>query len=858
MAEPALPPDQTAVLAKQKARNRALAVSRSRQAQAAEAGKAKLTFADRARAARESEAASKPSFTDDWLGRAAQGSRQVVRGAVGLLDMVPRAVTGLQNLGPNFRNASQPYGPREKTVTPQELFGGDLPTDFVDRYMPTVSGHENDVLNLPLEVAGGLLAGGGFRNLVGGGRAAARTGARETAVLPETLAAAPVARTGVVPAVARGARTVGQALARAGVRTGVTTAGMIGGRKLGGYAGRSIGEALGGEQWGKFGEHYGEEAGGIVVPGAIDAARVPFYRGMNYAYTKPGDVNTPGSSAHTLQAMDDLGYITDLGHVGNAAAANLLDITAGLPAGGAPAQRSRVDLYNNLEQSIANAAAERRRLAMGGSGPLDQFSGVGRNIDEVNIGTRANQAGVEARGAPDIDAGIPSRGIHQALERNYNDPRTGLHREDPATGEPILGRDDPIVVQSEHGAYNEILADPETAQVPAQQALDIVRGELTGSSNLVVDPALEARIDAQVAALQNQRASYAPGSPTLARIDESIATLEDSRGANRGPSFQAQRDLRARGRTRGGIDVLGEQIGDASYAAKTATMRQAAEDRGLGNVFDTAEAEAGRLLRQREATDKLDPDRTGQEGFNQLFKSGKGDLEQLEALMEHAPADTGMAFADALELGGRGKAAAGTRDMNPAAYKPEEIVRLWDNASPQARDVYAPQGTPLRRHMEAVVTAARADSLRSAARTKPGRGSTTIGGPQRYFTNPVSLITGGTIAGSLLGVPGLGFLAGTLPHAAARLVGNRFTDPNFVRNVVHPPGVRGTLDLSRLLAAAVGGNAEPPGEPVSTNAPASISNPRGPGVGKKALTAIDRKAGEFVRRPLRTLGLPGF
>jgi hypothetical protein len=301
-----------------------------------------------------------------------------------------------------------------------------------------------------------------------------------------------------------------------------------------------------------------------------------------------------------------------------------------------------------------------------------------------------------------------------------------------------------------------------------------------------------------------------------ARNNMVIDHIQSQMAANRGPSFQAQRDLREWGRTRDNATVLDERISRESADAKTATMRQAAADRGLGDVFDTTEAEASRLLAQRDAISGLLPDAnnvrpTGQEGFNALFnKGGAGDLEQLTALLEHAPAETGLTFADRMELAGRGKASAGTAHVNPSAYHPEAIVNLWDNASPQARDVYAPQGTPLRTHLDALVAASRADTLRTAARTKPGRGSNTLGGPQRFFQNPLALAGIGAGAGSLFGFPALGALLPLIPSAMARLVGNRFTDPTFTRNVIHPPSLRDSLDLSRLLAAAVGGNSGTP------------------------------------------------
>jgi hypothetical protein len=344
----------------------------------------------------------------------------------------------------------------------------------------------------------------------------------------------------------------------------------------------------------------------------------------------------------------------------------------------------------------------------------------------------------------------------------------------------------------------------------ADPAIGVVRGELTDSSNLIVDPALQARLEAEHADLlyRRQGVNYPP---TLERIDQELTANAAAQAANRGPSFQAQRDLRTRGRNRGGIDVLGERVGDASYAAKTATMRQAAADRGLAGVFDATETEASRLLRQRDALKELLPNDnnvrpTGQEGFNSLFsKSGAGDLEQLGALLEHAPAETGQAFADRFELAGRGKVSAGTQDVNPAAYDPSRIVQLWDNASPEARDAYAPPGTPLRRYVEAQVAVNRADTLRTAARTKPGRGSNTLGGPQRFFTNPLTLATGGAAAGALsFGVPGLGALVGLLPSATARFFGSRLTDPRFVERIIHPPTVGESLSLPRILGAAVG------------------------------------------------------
>jgi hypothetical protein len=118
-------------------------------------------------------------------------------------------------------------------------------------------------------------------------------------------------------------------------------------------------------------------------------------------------------------------------------------------------------------------------------------------------------------------------------------------------------------------------------------------------------------------------------------------------------------------------------------------------------------------------------------------------------------------------------------------------------------------------------------------------------------------MAGGTALGSLAGFPGLGLLLGTLPTAAARLVGNRFTDPRFVQNVVHPPGVRGTLDLSRLLAAAVGGNApsdgaDQPGLLPGTN-DVFLPSPR-----KKAANEALRTADDLARSPLKTLRVPGF
>ena len=806
-----------------------------------------------------------PSVFEDVVGGAGQAAHQMLRGATGILDLPAAAVVGAGNIPDTFWNASHPYSPQRHIPTPQEYFGkpGEpamQPTDLFDKYMPPIPGHENDVLNFPWEVAGGLMAGGGYRGLMSDTRAAAIADAKAGAILP-TLAQAPAVAPGIVSAVSRGAADLGKALVRGGVRaatrTGVTTAGLLAGKYGGGEIGRGIAEAVGGPQYGDLGQHYGEQFGQIFVPGAIDAVKAPFYSGMNKAYVKQGDVNTPGSSAHTLQAMHDIGAPADLGTVGNSAASDIQDYPAGLPMAGGQVRRAREDLYRNLEQGVEDAAAHARTAASGSPvGP--PAPGYGRNVSETSIGQQAIDAGVEAVGQPEPDFNIPSRGIHKALDTAYNDPQTGLHRNDPATGQPILSRNDPIAVQSEHQVYDTIEGRPQTAQAIAQPDVARLRGELTQSSNLVIDQALHARLLAEQANLEAQlRGVNYP--PTRARIEQDLQRNAAAQAANHGPSFQAQRDLRDLGHERSGGVVLNQRISNESNAAKTATMRQAAEDRGLGDVFDTTEAEAGRLLGQRESLDKLTKDSQTEPGaFSQLFgKTGGGDLTQLGALMEHAPNPTRMAFADRFELAGRGPAQAGTRDMNPANYRPAEIVQLWDKASPEAKDAYAAQGTPLRRHVEAVVTVARADALRTAGRTKPGKGSSTLGGPQRFFTHPASLIAGGTALGSLAGFPGLGLLLGTLPTAAARLVGNRFTDPRFVQNVVHPPGVRGTLDLSRLLAAAVGGNApsdgaDQPGLLPGTN-DVFLPSPRREAVNKTLQTADD-----LARRPLKTLRVPGF
>ena len=568
-----------------------------------------------------------------------------------------------------------------------------------------------------------------------------------------------VAGPAIVEGVATGGASIPGQVAGAG-RALVTTTGGL----LGGEAGGEIDRALGGS--GEIGSVIGGGLGGGVVPGLVTQAG---WKGLSTAFTND-------SSAARLAAVKRLNQIPgvnipeSLGLVGNKFAGQVEDATAAVPFGGGSAYRAREAQHQGMDTAAREIANQMR------DGPADI-----RGINPSTIGDKVKDLSTAA----DTSAEAAQNAVLNPLYEQ-------------------VGRDEPIDQTAQLAEMDRIRRSSQPQyRAPVETEISNVNASRLDPLNApkVVDPGLEAQLQMQI----NQAKRRLDGANSVENAkaaQDELDSLQAQQTANRGQTFQET----VESRSKTGRRVEGQQPLDAAQtlaikAAQTDAMKQAAQLAGISpEEFDAANARYGELAVQREIFDKISNAPGQGEAYNKLFGgTSRHNLDQLNALYEHAPDQLRSAMADEFELRTRGSN-AGLRPSAEAMDTTKSAPKWWSGIPEEARTYVSPS-REVDQNADALSAVMRSDSRRPG-RTLPGAGGgLSLGNIFKQSVIPIS-----TAGGFALGGPVGAAVAGAAPSVLAKGTGAAFTNPNFVNRVINPgPWFNDPNTLSRIMAAAYGG-----------------------------------------------------
>ena len=540
------------------------------------------------------------------------------------------------------------------------------------------------------------------------------------------------------PAIVEGAVTGGLSIPGQirGIRRAIatTTGGFTGGE-----AGGAIDRSVGGD--GSIGSTVGSAIGGGIAPGIVTQAG---WKGLSSMFT---NADSPG----LVRAADNLRVPLSLGLVGKKFAGQVEDATASLPFAGGPAFTTRENQYTALDKAGQDIATAMR------GGPSDV-----RGINPSTIGDKVKDLSTTA----DASASAAQDAVLNPLYEQ-------------------VGRDEPIDQTAQLEAMDRIRRGSQPQyRAPVDTEIANVNASRLDPLNApkVVDPGLEAQLQMKMNQAQRKLQGARTSGDAKAAQDE-LDSLQAQQTANRGQTFQET--IESRSKT--GRRIEGQQPLDAAQtlaikASQTDAMKQAARLAGVSpEEFDAANARYGELAVQREIFDKISNAPGQGEAYNKLFGgTSRQNLDQLNALYEHAPDQLRSAMADEFELRMRGSGAGlSPRGANLNTVKTGP--NWWSGIPEEARTYVSPNASTdaAANDLSGLM---RADARRPT-RTTPGSGGNTLG-------------IGGMFASGL----GLG-----TPSAAAYGVGRAFTSPEITRRIVNPGGwLNDRNTLARILAAASG------------------------------------------------------
>ena len=568
-----------------------------------------------------------------------------------------------------------------------------------------------------------------------------------------------VAGPAIVEGVATGGASIPGQLAGAG-RAVVTTGGSL----AGGEAGGAIDRALGGS--GEIGSVIGGGVGGGLAPGIVTQAG---WKGLSSAFTD-------STSAARLAAVKKLNEIPgvnipeSLGLVGNKFAGQVEDATAAVPFGGDAAYRAREAQHLGMDTAAREIANQMR------GGPSDV-----RGVNPSTIGDKIKDLSTAA----DTSAEAAQNAVLNPLYEQ-------------------VGRDEPIDQTAQLAEMERIRRGSQPQyRAPVETEISNVNASRRDPLNApkVVDPGLEAQLQMQI----NQAKRRLDGANSVENAkaaQDELDSLQAQQTANRGQTFQET----VESRSKTGRRVEGQQPLDAAQtlqvkAAQTAAMKQAAQLAGVSpEEFDAANARYGELAVQREIFDKISNAPGQGEAYNKLFSgTSRQNLDQLNALYEHAPDQLRSAMADEFELRTRGSN-AGLRPSAEAMDTTKSAPKWWSGIPEEAR-MYVSPSREVDQNADALSAVMRSDSRRPG-RTLPGAGGgLSLGNIFKQSVIPLS-----TAGGFAVGGPVGAAVAGAAPSLLARGTGAAFTRPSIVQRIVDPgPWINDKNTLARIMAAAYGG-----------------------------------------------------
>ena len=543
-------------------------------------------------------------------------------------------------------------------------------------------------------------------------------------------------------------------------RAVATTGGTLTGSAVGG----EVDKLLGGS--GDIGSVVGGGVGGGLAPGIVTQAG---WKGLNTAFTD-------STSAARLAAVKKLNQIPgvnipeSLGLVGNKFAGQVEDATAAVPFGGGSAYKAREAQHLNMDTAAREIATQMR------GGPADV-----RGVNPSTIGDKVK----DLSAAADTSAETAQNAVLNPLYEQ-------------------VGRDEPIDQTAQLAEMDRIRRGSQPQyRAPVETEISNVNASRLDPLNApkVVDPGLEAQLQMQLNQAQRKLQGARTSGDAKAAQDE-IDSLQAQQTANRGQTFQDA--IESRSKT--GRRVEGQQPLDAAQtlqvkAAQTDAMKQAAQLAGVSpEEFDAANARYGELAVQREIFDKI-ANAPGQgEAYNKLFGgTSRQNLDQLNALYEHAPDQLRSVIADEFELRTRGSN-AGLRPSAEAMDTTKSAPKWWSGIPEEAR-MYVSPNREVDQNADAFSAVMRSDSRRPG-RTLPGAGGgLSLGNIFKQSVIPIS-----TAGGFAVGGPIGAAVAGAAPSVLAKGTGAAFTRPSIVRRVVDPgPWLNDKNTLARIMASAYAG-----------------------------------------------------
>jgi hypothetical protein len=563
--------------------------------------------------------------------------------------------------------------------------------------------------------------------------AAPFTGGGSAAAIPATIAAG-------------GARAVPRALARYG-REAVTRFGS--GMKnvalgtAGGVAGTEAAKEAG------LGETGQDIAGGVSSLFAPSLAGQGLKRGFQRMLLSP-------ESADTARAADVAGVHKSVGLIGNKFAGLLEDTMAGVPFGGGPSYTMRRQQYADMD-----AAAQRIAEAARG-GPA---------IGEISQGSVGGDAQRAAREAVETNRAVSS-GQQEALSQQVGPSR--------------VVRDYPLFDRVRQ------LLNLNTRSSEVRDPLRARRDEMLRDRNQVVDPALDAQLNAWQQHIDNNTPAQGPLPPQLQQMQDFV---DQMRHRNTGTTYGASKDLRSQtGRQLEGMVPLDAALFDPTYEAHTGVMRNAAMDAGIPpEVFDAIQADTRARMNENRQVLPLAEQTDRGSAYNQVLSPTKEQgTATLDILQRRAPQSTAEMLANNLELRTR-DAAAGRQQPSPTTLKPQALSDWWNGLGPAERDAYAAPGTPHREQMDALATVAHADVVNRPSRTLPsGRGSS--------ISIPAIMALQSTGLGhAMMSGDPMTALASISPTIIAHSLGTILTQPGVAEGLLRPP--RPFLSAGQALPA---------------------------------------------------------
>ena len=320
-----------------------------------------------------------------------------------------------------------------------------------------------------------------------------------------------VAGPAIVEGVATGGASIPGQLLGAG-RAAVTTTGSL----LGGEAGGAIDRSLGGS--GEVGSIIGGGVGGGVVPGVLKRVPQAPAKIASKIFT---DADTPAK----LAALDRVNSLlpperqipTSAGLVGSATARRAEDLTATVPGGGGPVYDARARQHLGIDTAGQQISENMRGEPSAAAGI--NVNTMGQRVqDTAKIAGKSAKTAQDAAYLPVFDAAGRGTVFDQTQQLAEMDAiRRGVQ---PTYRDPIARRIDEV---------NTSRLDTEGPNTPK-----------------VVNPTLEASLQAQLARAQANLAAAKPGSPLHAAASQSVADLSDAIDANRGQTLNEIVETRSR------------------------------------------------------------------------------------------------------------------------------------------------------------------------------------------------------------------------------------------------------------------------------------------------------------------------